>query len=129
MGESRCNLQLVGGGGGSTEQVRRRDPEPPELIKLREDILKIVSPGMDYMTGDLDRESYDNPDFWKIIDESAGIQDESRGILDLIGSKWGVVDEGLADHKAYQDEYKNWLGSYQNFVNRHEGEMSEFNQD
>ena len=129
MGERRFNLQLFGGGGGSTEQVRRRDPEPEELIKLREDILKIVSPGMDYMTGDLDRDSYDNPDFWKIIDESEGIQDESRGILDLIGSKWGTVDEGLADHKQFQGDYQNWLGSYQDFVNRHESDMDAYNQD
>ena len=122
----RVKLDFFGGGGGGTEQVRKRDPEPEELIELRRRIYEMTNPGLRYLEGDLTREEYDNEDFWKIIDESAGIQDESRGVLDLIGSKWGIVDEGLADHKDFQGKYENWLGEYQGFVNRHEGDMSAF---
>ena len=127
MEERRFDLQFFGGGGSRTEQVRKRDPEPEELKRLREQIYGITNPGLQYLEGNLTRDQYDNEDFWRIIDQSKEAEDKAIGFLDQVGSKWGLVDEGLADHKAFQGQYQNFLGDFQSMLGRQEKDNAAFN--
>lgn len=136
MEERRFDLQFFGGG-SSTEQVRKRDPEPPELAEMREQIRRITQPGADYMEGIVRRPGdtltgnqyvYDNDRFWDVIDRSDYAIDKGIGLLDQVGSKWGLVEDGLADHRAFQEQYQNFLGDFQGMLGRQEADNALFNQ-
>ena len=40
------DIQFFGGGGGSTRQVRKRDPEPEELTNLRNSLYNVITPSV-----------------------------------------------------------------------------------
>jgi hypothetical protein len=76
------DLQFFGGGGSSTEQVRKRDPEPQELIDLRNRINEGIKPSMDYFEGKLD---YDTaPEHLK---NAIGLYEgATQGMTDTLGN-------------------------------------------
>lgn len=65
-------------GGSSTEQVRKRDPEPQELTDLRNQINLMLSPLM----GGAKPEGWDNTDFGRGYNETGKRKDAALGYYD-----------------------------------------------
>ena len=104
----KFDIQFFGGGGSSSEQYRKRDPEDPNLTRLREGLIGAIMPGI---------QAFD-PSSWQKASEDAEwarehqkkIGDMLPGILDqqqnMIGRIPGMMDRvspmldqmaGLAD--------------------------------
>ena len=83
----KFDIQFFGGGGSSTTTVPKRNPEPDELVNLRNTLYKAVLPGV---------EAYDSSSWQKakqIADNAAQQQQQ------LLGQFSGAVDKnsGLLD--------------------------------
>ena len=95
------DLQFFGGGGSSTEQVRKRDPEPQELIDLRNRINEGVKPSMDYFEGKLD---YDTaPEHLK---NAIGLYEgATQGMTDTLGN----ISKGWERYNLALDDQRNLM--------------------
>ena len=97
------DLQFFGGGGSRTEQVRKRDPEPQELIDLRNRINEGVKPSMDYFEGKLD---YDTaPEHLK---NAIGLYEgATQGMTDTLGN----ISKGWERYNLALDDQRNLMAN------------------
>ena len=86
----KFNIQFFGGGGSSSEQYRKRDPEPQELIDLRNKLVGKISPMVDM---------FDVNDWQKAIDRSNNALDKQGEMIARIPEQMnrnqGLIDEML----------------------------------
>ena len=82
------DIQFFGGGGGSTQTVRKRDPEPEGLTNLRDKLLDAVLPGV---------EAYDPSSWQKAQQISQQAQEQQQRLLGMYGravdKNSGLLDE------------------------------------
>lgn len=85
----RFDIQFFGGG-SSTQQVQKRNPEPEELVDLRNKLYKAVLPGVD---------SYDPTDWQRARQVAGNAQKQQQQLLgqfqDTVGKNQGLIDEIL----------------------------------
>ena len=91
------DLQFFGGGGTTTEQVRKRDPEPEELVELRKRFIGITDPGMDYQEGNYDpNDTSIPPEFHELIERVNKLQEAGDDTLyTRLPEMWDRYDESL----------------------------------
>ena len=92
----KFNLQFFGGGGGSAQQYRKRDPEPDELINLRLGIYDKLMPGLETFS----------PENWdkaqgitdKALEQLGNLTDQLPGLINkndsIIDSMTGILQSG-----------------------------------
>ena len=107
----KFDIQFFGGGGSSTQQIRKRDPEPGELTNLRKSLYDAITPGVQLF----------DPQSWRkaqgisnnaleqqqnllnrqqeLLGGIPGALDKSNGILDEMMSvvRSGAVPSALTD--------------------------------
>ena len=95
------DLQFFGGGGSRTEQVRKRDPEPEELVELRKRFIGITDPGMKYQEGIYDpNDTSLPPEFHKLIERVDKLRQTGDDTLyTRLPGAWDRYDESLKMQK------------------------------
>lgn len=88
--KSRFNLQFFSSGGGQ-QKVRKRDPEPEGLTKIRQGLLDKIYPGL---------ENY-NADSWKTA------QDTANNAMNLQNSLLSQLSPSLEKSSSLTDEMAN----------------------
>lgn len=74
----RINLTFFGGSSSSTEQVRKRDPEPQDLTDLRSQINMMLAPLM----GGSKQPGWDETDFGRGYNDTSKRKDQTLNYYD-----------------------------------------------